>query len=331
LRQDSNPRTQQELLGWYRNAPRPLPQTQADLFKLLATYNAQGGWDSFADTIDFATVTPRQIYQVVLGRYPATVQQAEPDENYSARQHFREALVSRAFRAKFLQSFLRAYPANGRDVFIHVPKCAGTDLTLSLGCRRVPLPRMLELEGWIDDVAFIEIVAGLARAAATGERLFVYGHMKLEDYVDSAGVRPGDSIFTVLRDPIDLMVSQANYVVSRVRQDPKGREPDAAHYLQLLDLTHLPENLSFNELKDLTVKALLNPRITEPNRACFFLGRGLQAGFGTVLENLILHDVEVTTTRNYDRWLSERPHLPPKIKSCSTSSPGRCNRLRARR
>jgi hypothetical protein len=305
LRKDLNPMTQQELLGWFQQAPMPMPRTQAELFRILATYNPRTGWDAFTGSIDFTDVTPRQIYQVVLGRHPVTFQQALGEPNYDAKRHFREALVSREFRSRFLSAFLKAYPANARDVFIHVPKCAGTDLTLSLGCRSVPLPRMLELEGWIDDAAFIEIAAGLARAATGGERLFVYGHMQLGGYVDTAGVRPGDCIFTVLRDPIDQMVSQANYAVGRVRQDPKGREPDAAEYLHLLDLTQLPDRLSFSALKDLTVKALLDPRITEPNRACFFLG-GAKAEFGAALENFILHDVEVTTTKNYDRWLNER-------------------------
>jgi hypothetical protein len=283
-----------------------MPRTQAEMFQRLATYNPRTGWDAFLDSIDFNGVTPRQICQVVLGRHPGTVEQAVGAANYNPMRHFREALVSREFRKRFLGAFLRAYQSKGRDVFIHVPKCAGTDLILNLGCRSIPLPKMLEIEGWTDDVEFLEIVAGLARAATADERLFVYGHMELGGYVDLAGIRPDDRIFTVLRDPLDLMVSQANYAVGRMRQDPTGREPDAANYLRQLGLTRLPDGISAGDLKDLTFKALLDPSITKPNVSCFFLGRGSTTVFATALENLIIHNVEITTTNNYDRWLNER-------------------------
>jgi hypothetical protein len=300
------PATQKELLDWFRHTPMRMPRTQTELFHLLASYHPRIGWEIFAETIDFNGVTPRQIYQVVLGRHPGTVEQAMDAPDYDPRRHFREVLVSPEFRQNFLGTFLRAYSSKGRDVFIHVPKCAGTDLILNLGVRSIPIPKMLEIDGWTGDAEFLEIVAGLARAALTQERLFVYGHMELGGYIDTAGIRPDDRIFTVLRDPIDLMVSQANYAIGRVRQDPIGREPDAAEYLRLLGLTRLPSTISVGELKDLTLKALLNPLITEPNRACFFLGRGSKAVFATALENLIIHDVEITTTKNYDRWLLER-------------------------
>jgi hypothetical protein len=300
------PETQKELLDWFRHTPVRMPRTHAELFRLLANFHPRIGWDTFAETIDFNGVTPRQIYQVVLGRHPETIEQAVGAPNHDPRRHFREVLVSREFRQRFLGAFLRAHSSKGRDVFIHVPKCAGTDLILNLGVRSVPMPKMLEIDGWTGDSEFLEIVAGLARAALTHERLFVYGHMELGEYIDTAGIRPDDRIFTVLRDPIDLMVSQANYAIGRVRQDPLGREPDAAEYLRLLGLTCLPSVISVGELKNLTLKALLNPLITEPNRACFFLGRGSQAVFATALENLIIHDVEITTTKNYDRWLRER-------------------------
>ncbi len=155
MRAELNPKTQKELLDWFRYAPAPLPRSQADLFPLLATYNPRTGWDAFIETIDFTDVTPSQICQVVLGRPPVTVEQAIPASGYDPRKHFRGALVSREFRQRFLATFLRAYPLLGRDVFIHVPKCAGTDLTLNLGWRSVPLPRTLEVEGWMNDVEFL--------------------------------------------------------------------------------------------------------------------------------------------------------------------------------
>ncbi|HEY4040649.1 MAG TPA: hypothetical protein VGM32_02265 [Rhodopila sp.] len=296
--------TQKDLLDRFRHAPVRMPRSGAELFRVLALYNPQTGWDAFLGMIDFTGVAPRHIHQVLLGRHPGSAD--SPGSGYDPRQHFRDALLSRAFRERLMSAFLHAYPSTGRDVFIHVPKCAGTDLILNLGSRSLPIPKMLEVGGWTSDVEFIEIVSGLARAAITADRFFVYGHMELGKYADVAGVRPDDRIFTVLRDPIDLMVSQANYVIGRIRQDPRGREPDAAEYLHLLDLTHLPEGLTNGDLKELTLRALLNPLISEPNRASYYLGSGSGAIYTAALKNLIVHNVEITTTKNYDRWLAER-------------------------
>jgi hypothetical protein len=299
-------KTQKDLLHWHRHAPLRMARTRTELLNLLAFYNPKLGWDEFIRMIDFSGVTPTQIYQVVVGRSPDSPKLALGHANYDPAVHFREALLSPEFRRHIQSVFLLAYPDKGRDVFIHVPKCAGTDLILNLGQRSVPLPKMLELDGWVNDTEFLEIVAGLARAAASHDRLFAYGHMELGGYVSTVGVRPLDRIFTVLRDPIDLLISQANYAIGRVRQDPQGNDPDAAQYLSHLGLTSLPDDITRTELKDMTLRALLDPRISQPNRTCFYLGRGNQCRYSVAMENLIVHNVEITTTQLYNRWLKEQ-------------------------
>jgi hypothetical protein len=283
-----------------------MARSRQELFNLLAFYDPRGTWCDFVSRIDFTGITPPQICQVVLDRPPASIELAMAPDDYDAAAHFQSALTSAEFRQNFQAIFLQTYPDKARDVFIHVPKCAGTDLILNLGRRSVPLPKMLEIDSWVGDTAFLEIIAGLARAAASNDRLFAYGHMRLDEYVARSGVRPRDRIFTVLRDPIDLLISQANYAIGRLRQDPAGTSPDTAHYLANLDLPRLPDDVSPSDLKDLTIRALLNPRIAEPNRACFYLGRGEGGSYATAMEDLIIHNVEVTTTQYYDRWIQQR-------------------------
>lgn len=301
-----NRETQKDMLRWFRGAPVRMPRSRPELFQLLALYTPHIGLAEFLRMIDFTGVTPIQVYQVVLGRPPESVAVALPHAEYDAREHFRGALLSKEFRQTIQTSFLRAFPEKGRDVFIHIPKCAGTDLILNLGHRSVPLPTMLAHENSTTSTEFLEIVGGLARAAISGDRLFAYGHMELGEFVEWVGIRPDDRIFTVLRDPMDQMISQANYVVGRIRQDPNGHDPDAAEYLRLLGLTKLPEGMIPEDFKDLTVKALLNPLIAEPNRTCFYLGRGSQTRYAPAMANLIIHNVEITTTQLYDRWLKDR-------------------------
>jgi hypothetical protein len=201
---DQKHQTQGSLLDRFRTAPLRMARTRTELFNLLAFFDPHEKWSDFVSRIDFTDVTPGHIYQVVLGRSPDSIDVALGAEDYDPAHHFSEALLCSEFRQKFQSTFLLSYPEKGRDVFIHVPKCAGTDLILNLGRRSVPLPKTLELRGWVTDSEFLQIVAGLARAAATSDRLFAYGHMELGEYVSSAGIRPRDRVFTVLRDPVDL-------------------------------------------------------------------------------------------------------------------------------
>ena len=117
----------------------------------------------------------------------------------------------------------------------------------------------------MSDNAFVAYLSAIARLAPGYDRFFVYGHMELNEYVKACGVRWSDHIFTVIRDPIDLMISQANYAIGRLRQDPSGRQPDTAEILQFLKLERLPELVSAGELKDLAIRALLDARIVRPN------------------------------------------------------------------
>jgi len=312
--------TQTDLLHAFRTAPLKMARTRSELFGLLAFFHPSLGWDKFVRMIDFSDVTPAQIYQIVFGRAADTPRMAVAYPGYDPAAHFREALLSHEFRKHIQHLFLRSHPEKARDVFIHIPKCAGTDLILNLGHRSVPLPKLLELDGWLTDDEFLETVAGLARAALSHDRLFPYGHMELGDYAAEVGVRPIDRVFTVLRDPIDLLISQANYAIGRIRQDPTGKAPDAADYLARLHLTAISDQISNGELKTLTLRALLDPTIAEPDRACFYLGRGARRRYDIALQNLIVHNVEITTTDRYNRWLAERWGLNKSLRHNSSQT-----------
>lgn len=303
---DGKKQSQRGLLDSFRQAPIPMARSQDELFSLLAFYNPVEGWPAFAKRIDFADVTPGQICQVVLGRSSDSVEGAIGYDGYDPAAHLHKMLLCDEFRRQVQSVFLQAHAAKGRDVFIHIPKCAGTDLILNLGRKSVPLPKMMEFPDWVDDAGFVEILAGLARAAMSSDRLFAYGHMELSEYANRPGIRAHDRIFTVLRDPIELLISQANYAVGRLRQDPLGQDPDTAGYLRHLGVERLPEEMGPGDLKDLTIRVLLNPAIAEPNRACFYLGEEHQCRYSAAIKNLVIHNVEISTTEYYNRWLKER-------------------------
>jgi len=302
-----NPR---DVADWVDHMPLPAPRSIRDVFHLLAQYDRAKGLDALLDRIDFAGVTPAMIAQAVMGRPLRDRKAAIPGNEFDARAALKGAILSREFRATILPTFLATFPDLARDVFIHVPKCAGTDLVMNLGRRQMPLPSVLESDGWISDDAFLSVIGGLTRSLPFQDRIFVYGHMEFASYLDRCGLRPGDRVFSIIRDPVALMVSQANYAIGRLRQDPKGEDPDTAATREHLGIANIPHNVTDRDLKDLVVQALLHPAIAFANQACRHLSSTKALSAEAAFDMIIANDVEITTTDRYNRWLRERWGIP---------------------
>lgn len=306
-KQVGNPR---DVAEWVRRMPLPAPRSTRDVFHLLAQFDSHAGLDALLDRIDFAGVTPALISQAVMGTPLRDRHLAVPGPDFDPRAAFQAALLSPAFRGSILPTYLGAFPDLGRDIFIHVPKCAGTDLVMNLGRRQMPLPSVLEVPGWLSDTEFLEVVGGLTRMRPFQSRVFVYGHMEFATYLDRCGLRPGDRVFSIIRDPIALMVSQANYAIGRLRQDPNGEDPDTAHTRAHLGISRVPPTINDRDLKDLVVQALLNPDIAYANQACRHLASTETLTAEAAIDMVVANDVEITTTERYDRWLRERWGIP---------------------
>jgi len=300
------PETQRDIMLALPERRIPMPKSQQEIFGLLTYLTPNRSIDDLIDMIDFSGVAPTDIFLAVYGRPPDDPAAAVPEPDFDPASHFRSAFTSGEFRRNIVRNLLSTFRAMGRDIFIHVPKCAGTDLIFNLATRGLPLPKMLEVEGWLSEEEFLATVGGICRQVPFHDRFFIYGHMELGSYVDEAGIRSGDRIFTVIRDPLGQMLSQANYAIGRLRQDPLGRAPDTAEILQYLGIPRLPADIGNRELKELASRALMHLEITQPNRACTYLGRGMKGTYASAIDRLVVHDVEITTTALYERWLRER-------------------------
>ena len=284
----------------------PMPRTTRALFELLEHLTPDRDLDGMLDMVDFAGVSPSDIFFAIFGRAAGNAEGALRSGEFDPRALFKTVLLSGEFRRSIMAGFLKAFPEKIRDIFIHVPKCAGTDLIINLASRQLPLPKLLEVDGWLTDAEFLLTVGGIARMARHHDRIFAHGHMELGGYVYHAGVRSSDRFFTVIREPLGQMISQANYAIGRLRQDPQGQSPDTTQILRSLGIDGLPENIGNHELKDLATRALLSPSVAQPNRACTYLGRGNAGTYAVAIDRIVVHDVEITTTKHYDRWLLER-------------------------
>jgi len=285
--------------------PLPVPRTTRELFQLLAL-SRPGDLSALLDRLDLSGVISHQVYQLVHERAPERLDLFVRPDGYDARKHMEAALLSAEFQEKVLQHLLSAFPEKSRNVFIHVPKCAGTDLILNVGARQLSLSKMLEEEGWISKQQLFEALRNLVQAIPYYDNFFVYWHMSLGSFVRRVGIRAGDRIFSVIRDPLEIMLSQANYAVTRLRQDPLGNDPDTREILARFEMERLPDPMSLKELKDLAVRALLHPEIARADRISSYLGDEQSPHYDTALSNLARYNVEVTTTQHYRDWLAER-------------------------
>ena len=300
---DGSPR---DVAQWVRNLSLRAPRDMREVFLLLGRWREGETLEALLDRTDFTDASPARMFEVLIGRPPGHDELSADPADSGAQATFRRTILSREFRERSLFAFLDAFPELAREIFIHVPKCAGTDLIMNLGQRLMPLPYVLKFPDWISDGEFLNVLGGLAQQAPFHDRIFFYGHMFLGDFPAGFRPRPNDKIFSIIRDPLALMVSQANYVIGRLRQDPEGRDPDTAETLEELGMPRLPDGLSVGELKDLAVRVLFNRKIVFTNNACRHLGRLKSKSFEEALGQIAVNDVEITTTEYYDRWLKQR-------------------------
>ena len=279
------------------------PRTLRETFELLSLYDPADGLETWLDRIDFSGVPIAHSHEVVLNRPPEDVTVMRSAQTAPPRERFKQALLSREFQDKLIRLILLAYPEKARLVLLHIPKCAGTNLAIHLIPRHLPLARAMEAEEWTTKAKMLEWIAGLARAAPMFDSVFVYGHTLFGDYIRRVGTRMQDQIFTVLRDPLDLMVSQANYNVGLMLRDPGAQRPDTRETMRLLELETIPAAMTPELLRGFAIKALLEPRLAQANRICTYLGDGRA---DLTLTNLITHNIDITDMRRYGPWLKER-------------------------
>jgi hypothetical protein len=282
-----------------------MPADLAQVFQFLGLYDPREGLEKLIDRVDTDNVRPKQVYNAVLRRAPDNVAIATP-VRYDPKRHFQAALEGREFQRSAMRNFLHIFAEKQRDIFIHIPKCAGTDLVLNLAPGRLSFPQVLNFEDWVTKEEFFSSISGLVQASPFYDQIFVYGHMTVGDYVDTGGVRADDRMFTVIRDPVDLFLSQANYAAGRLLQDRERVDPDTRETMAILGMDKLEDPLTPSYLKLLATRCLLNDRISRPNRICYYLGKEQVATYKRAIEHIVTFDIEITETSRYPRWLDER-------------------------
>ena len=132
-------------------------------------------------------------------------------------------LLSGEFQTDLIRLFLRAFPEKRRLIFVHVPKCAGTDLSANMMKRWPYLHQQMTQSHWLGREDLFKAISRLVLNLRFFDQLFITGHSSLRYYTSHELIRPFDRVFTILRDPIQIAVSQINYVITRILADARAR------------------------------------------------------------------------------------------------------------
>jgi hypothetical protein len=280
----------------------PAPRNQRETFNLLMRLSANQPLEEILELIDWRGVSPMQLYQAVLGRLPEALEQAIPPIEYAVQDHFVEMLKSGEFQAGVINSFIRQFPEGRRLIFVHIPKCAGTDLIHNLSRYHPHMAYGHSQREWIAPEDLLMHLARTSIHKCSSPDLLISGHFSLRYALDNY-YRCGDSIFTVIRDPHEIILSHVNYVTNALRNDHPVSRPDTQWWWAQLDRPVLSPYSDQAEWFKLAIQVLHNTEITKADFMCTMLGDGTLEGALTTMGLAPLEIVDVTF---YSRWLESR-------------------------
>jgi hypothetical protein len=283
------------------------------LFRLFALFDPTTELYPLLCRMDFGRVRPSHLDYSVFGHVPEVYPRGLDWSAARARDYLNDLLYSPRFQQNLLAYALRAFPEKQRLMFVHIPKCAGSDLSFHLVSRFPSLEQRLMDETLTSKGEMFEALAGFARELAFADAVFVRGHIPLDFYANENLVRPADQIFTIVRDPTEIALSQINYILTKFQLniDAGMVDADTAGWLDALGLKELPPAVTPQFVDKYARKLLYNIDIIEPDSMCRWLGGG---DTNAVVERLARHLVEVTDTSHYNAWLSDRWGISSKTR-----------------
>jgi hypothetical protein len=285
--------------------PIPVPRDPRGMFEIFSLLDDTVGVYDLLRRLCLDGVNRKQLQIAVFGDLPVetTAEHALGGSN-SARDDLNDLLLSDIFQTNLIPLLLWAYPEKKRLVFIHVPKCAGTDLSTNLMAKFPFLHQIMTQPNWIGKNDLFHAISRLVLHLRFFDQIFVTGHNRLSFYTSYDLIRSTDKIFTILRDPVQIAISQVNYVMTRLVADARvGKfKPDTREWLRVLSLDELPIAIPPTMINTLCSTILRNTKILRPNSMCFWLGGGSADEATAELAN---NDVEITVTENYNDWLRQ--------------------------
>ncbi|HEY1935134.1 MAG TPA: hypothetical protein VGG99_24275 [Acetobacteraceae bacterium] len=281
----------------------PVPLDPRATLQLFTMFDPTQGLYPLLIRVDFGRRRrASHIHYAAFGEYPLVPDSGASLRDYKARDYLNDLLYSRRFQDDIIPTVLRAFPEKRRLLFVHIPKCAGSDLSMHLARHYPSIHQRLMEPPWTPKEALFRSLSSIVRELAFGDSLFVRGHINLSYFLEKHLIRPLDRVFTIVRDPVEMAISQVNYLMSKITWNVESAtlEPDTAEWLHLLGLPGLPARITEEYQQEVCRSALRNSTIVLPNALCHWLGGGTAA---EVMARLRENEIEVTDTARYNAWL----------------------------
>lgn len=216
-------------------------------------------------------------------------------------------ICSDEFQSRLIHLLLESFPEKRRLTHIHIPKSAGTHFFARVAPLYPCINKLIEIPDWTSKQELMEILAGFASIVDFFDFLMVQGHLTLNYLIREVGLRFGDEISTVLRDPVMSAISMANYIASRLMADPMGIILIRGSGWTTSAWTVCPRIGPRRASGQWRSPPFQDDRITCVNPICCCLGDGTSE---SAINNIVINNVELTDTLRYDRWLETRWNIP---------------------
>ena len=295
---------------------RPLPVRPRDFFELFAAMGTEATIKGLFLTADLRQAEPRTLTYVTLNRWLTADELAAMPSPYKVVEHLHAILTGQEFRASIVRRIADAYPERPRLCFVRIPRCAGRHFLALAEAMHPIVPDTLGAWRPRDENRFIPALGRLLGRFTLTRTILVtqptlapfvqanipaspdpaYAAAGLQWTLNGPPRRAGDRLFTILRDPRAIVLSEVNAIMDALMQPPESDTRPVARWRAQLPAN--PATADEAGRKHLARHVLQRLRMRNP--ICHALGDGTSAG---ALHAVRLQDIEMATLDRYEDWI----------------------------
>lgn len=281
----------------------PAPATPRALLTAFLLYDREKGLASVVNRLDLTGVSRRHLFGIVLGRMPESPAVAADGEAFVPARVLSTMLNGAEFQGKVRELVLTAFPEKRRCIFIHIPKCAGTDL-ISVLRRRYPMVHVhLATSARTPSQELFAALRDIVAGMQFSDTVLATGHTPLRWYRQRNLLRAEDELMTVVREPRSLLYSYISFMLTRLKTFAGTKRNDTSTWLRAIDMEDIAPDPSNAYLAEIGARLLRARTVTVPNMICNNLGQGTAE---SALESIVHTNIEITDTRRYTDWKRAR-------------------------
>ncbi len=304
---------------------RALPVRPRELYEIIVSLAGEATMKSLMLSVELHNAEPRGLTYLVLNRWPTSEELAAFPTPYRPRDHLRELINSQEFRACLMRRLFEAYPDRPRMLFVAIPRCATTHFLHTVDTMHPIAPPGLARWQAKDENRFLPLLGQMLGKFPLTRTILTY-QPTLAPFVQSlppplptpsyadAGFqwtinppprRVGDRLFTIVREPTDLLLSHVNakldMLLNPTEQDARQVAAWRPH------LANLPPPTTPAARKTHAREILRHIRVKNP--ICTALADGTASG---ALQAARLQDIEIADLAHYDDWIKYTWDVEPE-------------------